>query len=108
MGLVKKSKEAYTTPLDLIGHLKSGKLEKVDPKRPDQFVYTNRNGQELIVNGTVHNLVNNITVQNFIFQAVAAPLQRPRVEGLSTSFPKPKPRPFKPTAHHYRRLHELK
>jgi len=86
IGLVKKGKEAYATLLDLIGHLKTGKPEKVEPKGPDQFVYTNHNGQELIVNGTVHNLVNNVFVQNFIFSAVAGPLQRPGVEGLSTYF----------------------
>ena len=84
LGLIKKGREIIASLLELIDHLKTGKPAKVEPLGPDEYSYTNHNGQELVISGTVHNLVNNVTIQNFIYQAVASPLQREGVEGLST------------------------
>jgi len=78
IGLIKKGKEAVATLLELIAHLKNGKPERVEPKGNDQFSYTNHNGQELTVNGTVHSLVNNVTIQNFHFPRRCQPLAASR------------------------------
>lgn len=84
IGLVKKGHEAVNTVMDVIRHLKNGTAQKVEPKGNDQYSYVNNNGQEMTVNGKVHAIYNNYTIQNNYYQAVGSPLQRPGVEGLST------------------------
>jgi hypothetical protein len=82
LGLVKKTKEIFTSLLELIEFLKKGKPAKVEPAGPDVYNYYNQNGAVLPVNLPIHNLINNGTIQQFILPAIAAPLQRETVEAV--------------------------
>ena len=84
LGLVKKTKEIFVNLLEVIEFLKKGKPAKVEPAGPDVYNYYNQDGAVLPVNLPIHNLVNNGTIQQFIFPAVAAPLQRETVEAVRT------------------------
>jgi hypothetical protein len=84
LGLIKKSKEILFSLVELLEFLKSGKPAKVEPTGPNTFNYYNQEGQVMPVNQPIHNLVNNGTIQQFIFPAVAAPLQRESVEAVRT------------------------
>ena len=75
IGLIKKGKEAIATVMDVIRFLKDGKPDRVEPTGEDKFNIV-KNGQQLQVNGTVNSLSNNITIQNFFYPAVGAPMQR--------------------------------
>lgn len=84
LGLIKKTKEAFASLLEVIEFLKKGKPARVEPAGPDVYNYYNQDGATLPVNLPIHNLVNNGTIQQFIFPAVAAPLQRETVEAVRT------------------------
>jgi hypothetical protein len=84
LGLIKKSKEIIVSLVELLQFLKNGKPAKVEPTGPDTFNYYNQEGQVMPVNQPIHNLINNGTIQQFIFPAVAAPLQRESVEAVRT------------------------
>jgi hypothetical protein len=84
LGLIKKGKEILVNLIELLEFLKNGKPAKVEPVGPDLFNYYNQEGQVMPVNQPIHSLVNNGTIQQFIFPAVAAPLQRQNVEAIKT------------------------
>ena len=68
--------------IELLKRLKNGKPEKVE-KRGDNFEYHATDGSTTTVAAPVHNLYNNGTVNNFIFN-FAAPAERPDIEGIKT------------------------
>lgn len=84
LGLIKKGKEAIATVLEVIDFLENGKPKRVEPAGPDKFNYYNQQDQVMPVTQPIHNLVNNGTIQQFIFPAVGAPLERDRVEAIKT------------------------
>jgi hypothetical protein len=84
LGLIKKSKDILVNLIELLEFLKNGKPAKVEPAGPDLFNYYNQEGQVMPVNQPIHSLINNGTIQQFIFPAVAAPLQRQNVEAVKT------------------------
>jgi len=85
LGLIKKTKEVLASLIELLQFLGNGKPAKVEPAGPDTFNYFNKAGQSMPVNQPIHTLVNNGTIQQFIFPAVAAPLQREGVEAIRTA-----------------------
>lgn len=84
LGLIKKGTEAIKTVLEVIDFLKNGKPKKVEPAGPDTFNYYNQQDQVMPVTQPIHNLVNNGTIQQFIFPALGAPLEREKVEAVKT------------------------
>jgi hypothetical protein len=82
LGFIKKGKEILATVLEVIEFFKSGKAAKVERTGPETLTYYNQQGQLLPVNMPIHNLVNNGTIQQFIFPAIGAPLQREAVEAV--------------------------
>ena len=84
LGLVKKGEEAIATVLEVIEFLKNGKPKKVEPAGPDTFNYYNQQDQIMPVTQPIHNLINNGTIQQFIFPALGAPLEREKVEAIKT------------------------
>lgn len=87
VGLINKGREIFASLLELIEHLKNGKPAKIEQAGPDTFNYHNNQGQVMPVTGIVHKLINNGTIQNFIFPAVGAPLQRIGVDAVSAYLP---------------------
>jgi hypothetical protein len=103
IGLIKKGNEILHSVLDVIEHLKSGKPERVEPAGHDVFNYYNESGQVMPVSQPIHNLVNNGTIQQFIFpqksdmpalKAYSEPpstaLREEVVENETTAFVNPK------------------
>lgn len=84
LGFVKKGQEILTSLLELVEFLKKGKPSKIEHTSPEVFNYYNQDGQVMPVNQPVHKLINNGTIQQYFFPAVAAPLQRDAVEAITT------------------------
>lgn len=84
LGLIKQTKDAIKTVLEVIEFLRNGKAKRIEPAGRDTFNYYNQEDQVMPVSQPIHNLVNNGTIQQYFFPAVGAPLQRGPVEAVET------------------------
>jgi hypothetical protein len=60
-----------------------GKPKSIEPVAPGTFRYTNGDNS-VEVNGTVHTLLQNTTIQNATFQLVSGPASQPGVKEIQT------------------------
>ena len=72
-----------TSLLKLIEKL-NGKPKSIIHQKDGNYNYTNKEGEQIVVNGNVHTLMQNPTIQNEIKNTISCPFKEPKVKRIDT------------------------